>query len=286
MSDPLNVKAMTGVRLRELTDGTDPPDLYVPRPDGTPKFWVRVRPKVYLIAAPALNHGDAETPGYQDLLRDQEVKGTIGEGIAHAPTNAGVLTELAEMFPSWDFQAMRNHDEVMSSMLVSGEGVAMQHATFTFVITGLSQTAAHALDRIRNTSSRLLSLRDSYGRVPDAFVCPPNTVRQAHPFRNWMGVVENAFDCFEAQLKMLQGPKMIAKPASPTDSDRIALEEALGLLPSCVESRVMLTCGAYCLDYLQKQARGQVIDQDQAAIFLRMAELASHFFPSGFPRFW
>jgi thymidylate synthase (FAD) len=146
--------------------------------------------------------------------------------LCYAPVSAAELKE-----------AM-THDDVqrlVRGLVRSGHMSALEHASFTFAVDGISRACSHQLVRHRVASYSQQSQR--YVRFGDdgAFVMPPNIAASPGARQVFLEAMENARRSYErlVELGQAEGRK-----------NESVFEDARFVLPNAAETKIVVTMNA------------------------------------------
>jgi thymidylate synthase (FAD) len=117
--------------------------------------------------------------------------------------------------------------KVLRVILTSGHYSALEHASYTFAIDGVSRALTHQLVRHRLASYNQQSQRYvSYSDEPQ-FIIPPTVAGNPQALEIFKGATKAAFDSYLALME--QG---------------VAAEDARYLLPNAMETKIVVTMNA------------------------------------------
>jgi len=168
--------------------------------------------------------------------------------LCYAPVGA------AELLESMTDDAVR---KVLRTIIESGHTSALEHASYTFAIDGVSRAMTHQLVRHRLASYNQQSQRYvSYAEDP-AFIVPPDVDANPEARDRYLSACGEAFLAYRALL----------------DSG-VAAEDARYLLPNAMETKIVVTMNIReLLHFFElrccKRAQWEIRD-----VALRMLELA------------
>jgi thymidylate synthase (FAD) len=166
---------------------------------------------------------DLEARAYMDvrlLSHTPEPERAIAAAarLCYAPVGA------AELLETMDADAVR---KVLRIIITSGHTSALEHASYTFAVDGVSRAMTHQLVRHRLASYNQQSQRYvSYTDEP-AFIMPPEVAADAQASGAFLKSCTASFLAYRALL----------------DSG-VAAEDARYLLPSAVETKIVVTMNA------------------------------------------
>lgn len=168
--------------------------------------------------------------------------------LCYAPVGA------AELLESMSDEAVR---KVLRTIIESGHTSALEHASYTFAIDGVSRAMTHQLVRHRLASYNQQSQRYvSYAEDP-AFIVPPDVDADPEARARFLSACGEAFLSYRALLE--QG---------------VAAEDARYLLPNAMETKIVVTMNIReLLHFFElrccRRAQWEIRD-----VALRMLELA------------
>lgn len=193
-----------------------------------------LEPSVYVLARPALDHGELRR-----FLADTGFPGWRTEGVI----DAQVLTEVAARVCYRSFGRGRPHKEHIAHLRAVGHLSTFEHAQWTLLIIGVSRSLTHELVRHRHLSYSQESQR--YVDASDvAFVVPPAVLEaQRHRravadeddpgFADWADACRAALAAYRGQTGRLSSL-----------SHKQAREAARAVLPGCCETRLAVSGNA------------------------------------------
>jgi thymidylate synthase (FAD) len=113
---------------------------------------------------------------------------------------------------------------VLKTIITSGHTSALEHASYTFAIDGVSRALTHQLVRHRVASYNQQSQRYvSYAEEPE-FIVPPSVARDPEALKRFKAANAAAFEAYRAMI--LAG---------------IPAEDARYLLPNAMETKIVVT---------------------------------------------
>ena len=169
--------------------------------------------------------------------------------LCYAPVGA------AELMETMSDDAVR---KVLRTIITSGHTSALEHASLTFAIDGVSRALTHQLVRHRLASYNQQSQRYvSYDEDP-TFVVPPAVAADPEAFKRFKAATAAAFSAYRALLDM-----------------GVAPEDARYLLPNAMETKIVVTMNVReLLHFLDLRCckRAQWEIRDLATRMLELAE--------------
>lgn len=146
---------------------------------------------------------------------DPERAIAVAARVCYAPVGA------AELLGSLDDDAVRR---VLRTIMTSGHHSALEHATYTFAIDGVSRALTHQLVRHRLASYNQQSQRYvSYAEEPE-FIVPPAIAGDPAALDRFTEATTTAFAAYRGLLEA-----------------GVAAEDARYLLPNAMETKIVVT---------------------------------------------
>jgi thymidylate synthase (FAD) len=255
----------------EIVEGTQRYDLFVSERDQfRPKFWIKTRPRVYLVG------GNVSLPGLQEFYDDNG----LGEFDAGAPNSKEELVQVAGRLCYWSFPNPRpgGHEAYIKHILESGHGSVIEHAVFNFIITGVSRSFTHELVRHRIASYSQLSQR-FFSEEECAFVMPPKVAMNRRLRSAWLMAVEAAYDGYLALMETLPDEYTDIVSDVPREQKTLRIKAARGearsVLPSATETKVFMSINARSLRHLIEMRASREADQEIRRVARAMFDLVS-----------
>ncbi len=169
--------------------------------------------------------------------------------LCYAPVGA------AELLETMTDDAVR---KVLKTIITSGHTSALEHASYTFAIDGVSRALTHQLVRHRLASYNQQSQRYvSYTDDP-AFIVPPSVAENPEARQAFLDACGSAFLAYREQLEL-----------------GVPAEDARYLLPNAMETKIVVTMNVReLLHFLELRCckRAQWEIRDLALAMLELAE--------------
>lgn len=146
--------------------------------------------------------------------------------------DADYLAEIAGRSCYWSYGKGRTSAAYMENILSSGHGSTLEHANWTFGLSGISRSLSHELVRHRHLSFSQLSQR--YVTEEPEFVIPPAILDSGEPEAQFRTGCENSVAAWKSVLSKLS-------------DDKRGREAARGLLPNSTATRIVVTGNARAL---------------------------------------
>ena len=146
--------------------------------------------------------------------------------LCYAPVSAAELTE-----------SMSDDDvaRLVRGLVGSGHHSALEHATFTFAVDGVSRACTHQLVRHRVASYNQQSQRYVNFSHTDSFVVPPSIAADAEAEHVFLRAMEQAREAYDrlVELGLAQGR-----------TRESVQEDARFVLPNAAETKIVVTMNA------------------------------------------
>lgn len=241
-------------------------------------------PKVHLIAKTefcpiALGDWAADHDLSDALDDDNTPLGKIAGGVNYEPgypdSDPDLLVEFGGRFCYRSFKKGRGHEEYMANILDSGHGSVLEHANFTFALSGISRTLTHELVRhragtaISQESQRYVDAKDM------RFVVPPLMIDSMKESEMNQKGYEDLHEFFINQYKALQENCQQAAEGYGFEghmATKRANEAARSVLPGNSETRMVWTANGRALRHVMALRGNSAAD-------LEIMRLATYLLP-------
>jgi thymidylate synthase (FAD) len=227
-------------------------------------------PKVYLVGRQSL---DAE--GIDEFLRDHGVSWQTDTEVG-----AEALAEMAGRVCYMSYgKGRKTNREFLGHIVEVGHGSVLEHAVWSFVITGVSRSLTHELIRHRHFSYSQLSQRyvnesDSAFIEPDAIAGDP----ELHAV--WEAAVQATRQAYDRLVEGLQ--KHYAHIPEATLRRKLARQAARSVLPNATETKIFMTGNARALRHFIELRGSEHADVEIRKVALEMLRLMQDEAPSLF----
>lgn len=200
-----------------------------------------VGPEIYIVGRQKL-----DTQAVEDFLNDEDVEWW------HAEEDASIADSLkiAELggrlcYKSFsDAQYRRPNAQYIANIIKQEHNSVLEHAVWTFIITGISRSLSHELVRHRIASFSQLSQR--YVSEDDTrFVLPPAYMDQPILIEYWMDSMRRQLADYVALVERHTVMLQELQPDMPRRDLRIAARQAArSVLPNATETMIQVTMNA------------------------------------------
>jgi thymidylate synthase (FAD) len=218
-------------------------------------------PRVYLVGRQIVDRQDVER-----FLADHGVTWTTDTEVG-----GEALAEMAGRvcYMSYGKGRKTNH-EFLGHIVEVGHGSVLEHAVWSFLITGVSRSLTHELIRHRHFSYSQLSQRyvdesDSDFVEPDAIAEDP----ELHAL--WIDTVNTARAAYDRLVAGLQ--KHYAGVPEATLRRKLARQTARSVLPNATETKIFVTGNARALRHFIELRGSEHADVEIRKLAVAMLEL-------------
>lgn len=161
----------------------------------------------------------------------------------------------------------------LEHILESGHGSVLEHASWSFLITGVSRSLTHELIRHRVGAS-ISELSQRFVDMSEiGFVMPPaiqgGVDDQAR--KDWMYGIKIAKSVYGALAERIEATA--PEDLSPTDRRKWARQAARSVLPECTETRIVWTANARALRHCIEMRTPPAADAEIKRLFLAVLKL-------------
>lgn len=146
--------------------------------------------------------------------------------LCYAPVGA------AELLDSLSDEAVR---KVLRTIMTSGHFSALEHASYTFAVDGVSRAMTHQLVRHRLASYNQQSQRYVNFGAADSFVVPPSISANAEAAAVFFKAMEDARAAYDKLVELGLGEGRTRESVQ---------EDARFVLPNAAETRIVVTMNA------------------------------------------
>ena len=198
-------------------------------------------PRVYLIG--------------KQILDEEGIHSYIQEELqfpwqTDAPSAPEALCEIAGRTCYQSFRNPRpgGNSAYIDHIKEAQHGSVLEHAVWTFLITGVSRSLTHELVRHRHFSFSQLSQRYVDESMVD-FIEPDIIANDAEVHRVWLQAIENIQEAY-CQIVALLGDRI---PGNGTEKKKLIRQAARSVLPNATETRICITANARALRHFLEQ---------------------------------
>jgi len=227
-------------------------------------------PKVYLVGRQSV---DAEA--IAEFLGDHAVTWQTDTEIG-----AEALAEMAGRVCYMSYgKGRKTNREFVGHLIEVGHGSVLEHAVWSFLITGVSRSFTHELVRHRHFSYSQLSQR--YVNESDSDFIEPDVIAgdpELHAV--WCEAVEAARRAYDALVEGLQ--KHYADIPEATLRRKLARQAARSVLPNATETKIFVTGNARALRHFIEMRGSEHADVEIRKVAVAMLRILLEESPSLF----
>lgn len=198
-------------------------------------------PKIYVIGRPALDER-----AISEFLSDESTSWRRTK----ASRPGEELVEFGGRVCYMSFgkaQSPRDLRAYIGNLVDKGHDSVLEHATWTFAITGVSRAFSHQLVRHRAGFSFSQLSQQYHEEVNARFVIPEVLLRQPDLLDNWKEYVQAAQKGYN---ELLQRVRMQQPPNPSVGEQRRALRSAArSVMPNATETKIVVTANARAIRY-------------------------------------
>lgn len=244
--------------------------------------------KVYKLNSPAFDYA-----AFQEFLEDEETSWNPTSGAKDGESLVEATGRLCYMsFGKKQFR--QTNEEFVGHLISQGHESVLEHATWTFILTGISRAFSHQLVRHRIGFS-YSQLSQQYHDESDArFLVPAAIANNENALSHWQKSVDAARSAYRA---ILDENPIRPRPWSDEDREitRRIRSDARSVLPNATETKIVVTANARSLRHFF-ELRGATLGDIECrcvsfALFESVLEDAPSLFqdfeadllPDGFP---
>ena len=218
-------------------------------------------PKVYLVGRQVVDPATVD-----EFLSDHEVTWQTDTEVG-----AEALAEMAGRVCYMSYgKGRKTNREFVGHIVDVGHGSVLEHAVWSFVITGVSRSFTHELIRHRHFSYSQLSQR--YVNESDsAFVEPDVIAGDSELHRVWCEAVEATRRAYDQLVEGLQ--KHYAAVPEATLRRKLARQAARSVLPNATETKIFVTGNARALRHFIELRGSEHADVEIRKVAIAMLQI-------------
>jgi thymidylate synthase (FAD) len=164
----------------------------------------------------------------------------------------------------------RTNREFLGHIVDVGHGSVLEHAVWSFVITGVSRSFTHELIRHRHFSYSQLSQR-YVDESDSAFIEPDDIAADPELHAVWCEAVNAARSAYDALVKGLEG--RFTSVADKTLRRKLARQAARSVLPNATETKIFVTGNARALRHFIELRGSEHADVEIRKVAVAMLRL-------------
>lgn len=143
-------------------------------------------------------------------------------------------------------QSPRSNQEYILNLIDSGHGSVLEHASWTFIASGVSRGFTHQLVRHRAGFSFSQLSQQYYDESDADFVAPPSLKKDSPLYKKWLDAMHSSIKLYReliANSKKLS----ISNNFSNKEKLRELRTTARSILPNAIETKIVFTANARAL---------------------------------------
>ncbi|VVM89044.1 Flavin-dependent thymidylate synthase [Pseudomonas fluorescens] len=143
-------------------------------------------------------------------------------------------------------QSPRSNQEYILNLIDSGHGSVLEHASWTFIVSGVSRGFTHQLVRHRAGFSYSQLSQQYYDESDADFVAPPSLKKDSPLYKKWLQAMRSSVELYReliASAKILS----ISNSFSNKEKLRELRTTARSILPNAIETKLVFTANARAL---------------------------------------
>lgn len=218
-------------------------------------------PRVYLVGRQTV---DPETIGR--FLEDHEATWQTDTEVG-----AEALAEMAGRVCYMSYgKGRKTNREFVQHLVEVGHGSVLEHAVWSFLVTGVSRSFTHELVRHRHFSYSQLSQR--YVNESDSDFIEPDVIAEDPELHEiWRGAVDATREAYDRLVEGLQ--KRYASVPEATLRRKLARQAARSVLPNATETKIFVTGNARALRHFIEMRGSEHADVEIRKVAVRMLEI-------------
>jgi thymidylate synthase (FAD) len=231
-------------------------------------------PEIYVVSRPALDEEEISR-----FLKDEALSWNRSQRVSSAED----LCELGGRvcYMSYGREQQRSNTVYLKNIVANGHHSVLEHAVWSFMITGVTRSFSHQFVRHRIGIS-VSQLSQQYHEEQGAQFIPPHGVRKGSDlYEHWRGQVEAAKDSYIAALDALDNSNLY-KDLSEKEKNRAIRSAARSLLPNCIETKMAVTANARALRNFLMIRGGTPGDLEMRSFSVRLLTVMKEEAPSIF----
>lgn len=178
-------------------------------------------------------------------------------------------------------QSPRNNRDYVRHLIESGHESVLEHAAWSFILSGISRAFSHQLVRHRAGFS-YSQLSQQYHDETDAnFVLPAGIAPNTEAYQKWADAVAAA----KAAYKELLSQSSLLPNASKRESLRAIRSAARSVLPNATETVIVVTANARSLRHFLRVRGNTIGDVEMRVVSALMLRVFQREAPSVFEDF-
>jgi thymidylate synthase (FAD) len=193
---------------------------------------------------------------------------------------AEVLAEMAGRLCYLSYgRGRKTNREFLDHLIEVGHGSVLEHAVWSFLVTGVSRSFTHELVRHRHLSYSQLSQR--YVNESESPYVEPDVIAGDPALHAiWESAVNAARDAYDRLVEGLE--RRYAAEPDPTLRRKLARQAARSVLPNATETRIFVTGNARALRHFIEMRGAPAADVEIRKVALQVLDLLQRESPALF----
>ncbi|MGO4880965.1 MAG: FAD-dependent thymidylate synthase [Bryobacteraceae bacterium] len=154
-------------------------------------------------------------------------------------------------------QSPRQNEEYISNLIRNEHDSVLEHATWTFLLSGVSRAFTHQLVRHRVGFSFSQMSQQYHDESDAAFVLPAELLHDSDAEQAWLGALQAALDTYRTIGQAL-GKYRALSNGSRKEAVRAIRSAARTVLPNATETKIVVTANARALRHFLR-VRGAIV---------------------------
>lgn len=233
--------------------------------------------RLFVVARPSFDHAAVER-----FLEDEGLNWRRSENA----TDAENLIELAGRLCYLSFgqrQSPKSNREYIRHLVVHGHESVLEHAVWSFVLTGVSRGFSHQLVRHR-VGFAFSQMSQQYVDQSSGGAMMPKAVRGNEAAeRHWLESIERSRDDYSGLMRLLEGE---GGDLPPRERLRLVRSAARSLLPEATETKLFFTANARALRHFLVTRGGIEGDEEMRLVCAQILETLRTEAPAVFEDFY
>lgn len=192
--------------------------------------------RVYLISCPSIYHNEYAKFLAAEGLDKELCQPNVSQILDNDSEEGEIIPEIAGRLCYMSFNTPRpgGTEAYLKHILEVGHGSVLEHSNYGFIITGISRSCSHELVRHRHFS---------YSQLSQRYVSSPSCVRNpAWQDDEWEALTEDLITLlhqYEGWITEIDN--RLPVDLKGTERKKAARQLARAILPSCTETKLMMT---------------------------------------------
>jgi thymidylate synthase (FAD) len=233
---------------------------------------------VYVLAASRVNEKEL-----RDFLTDEGFENWDTAAVEDGEK----IVEVAGRVCYLSFAGGRSHDQYIEHLKESRHGSVLEHATITFIITGISRACTHEFVRHRagwsysQLSQRFVDEGHAQMVRPRLFDKISRIDDRERLHRLWEDFVKGSVEVYNRFVTEFE---WLFNPPHAAGKIDLGLKKAIkgaarSVLPNATETKLVATCNARALRHFLEMRAGSAADSEIRAVAIKLYQAALQYWP-------